>query len=219
MTAANKLILRPDLAKLYLWAIGESAVAGAAVSGVVYMLLGQLELNFFVYLAIGIAVGAIVLFTLRRPRADTFIELSREAIRLVEGHEEQVHAWQDVSRFTLQEGIVKDRRGQEHIRRHYLAARLLDGNSTDQDRDAPVQPGESGLLFPVDKYISNHRYSDRNEDAEAACSSPERFAETVNAWRDFALDLEIGSVPTPTVQVDDDRATEFMQKISIKLGT
>lgn len=219
MAIKDKLILRPDPAKLYLVAIGESAVVGVVAAGVAYLLLGQLAPSFFAVPAIGIAVGLLVFFKLRLPTDHTFVELNRKAIRFVEPQQEQVIAWSDISRFTLQEGIVEDRQGRKRVARHYLAARILGAGNPAQDKDEPTQSGSEDLRISIDKYISNHRYSKRGADEEAACSSPERFADTVNAWRDFALNIEIGGIPTPKVQVDDNHVTEFMQKIFVKLNT
>jgi hypothetical protein len=102
-----------------------------------------------------------------------------------------------------------------HAQSHFLALRILTSGTEDPDSPTPVPNAD--LLIPVDLYIAHHRYSGRTEKQEAACKSALDLANTVNAWRDFALNLEIAAVQTPVVQTENSVVPDLSLEIYTKL--
>ncbi|WP_269585196.1 hypothetical protein [Roseibium sp. Sym1] len=187
------LVLRPDPIKagllnaLFCCAL---AVALAAFLGIVFEGIPTV-----VPVMIGIAFAVGLFAFWGRPKPDSWLELSREGLTVISAGKRAHMSWQSLSRFTLIrfESDEQDKTRQDY---HYVAARTV---APADDADAATDPGTADLTLEIDGYISYHRYSGRSPEQEAACKSPQDFADTLNRWRDFALDLEIGAVPTPVV--------------------
>jgi len=195
---AETLVLKPDPIKSRLIGVSLPAAVAMAIGFVLMAIVQEIQLGFFVYLGVAAGVFLVLVMLWRaRPRKE-HIELHRDGLVLVTGAGRSLHKWSGLSRITLLEKISRDEHGKISVGSHYLALRRL--RSGKDDADAATDELRADTLIPIDLYISHHRYSGRSQAQEDACKSPRDLADTVNAWRDFALNLEIGAVPTPVVQ-------------------
>ncbi|WP_299478722.1 hypothetical protein [uncultured Roseibium sp.] len=111
--------------------------------------------------------------------------------------------------------MSRDEHGELHVHSHYLSASFL--SSLDEKPDNPTDEADADLLIPIDMYITHHRFSGRTEEQEAACKSAPDFANTLNAWRDFALNLEIAAIPTPIIQTETKKLSELARSLRSSL--
>ncbi|MEM9635757.1 MAG: hypothetical protein AAGA50_30830 [Pseudomonadota bacterium] len=210
------LVLKPDAIKVRVVNAGVSALAGLALG----LLLVAVLPNHFVSVAaaciVSFALAAMLFITWGKPQLHTWIELDRKGLKLVDGQLVSNFGWRSLSRFTLLEQ-VSEKSNNVTSSSHYLLARLIDPQSDTSDADFETDSGNADICIPLDSYISYHRYSDRSEDQQAACRSPLDFADTVNAWRDFALNIEIGTIPTPQFVSENAGPSDLELKIHAKL--
>lgn len=195
---------------------GISALIGLASGLIVVAVLPNHIASVTTACIVAIASAATLFLAWGKPQLQTWIELDRNGLKLVDGQQVSHHDWKTLSRFTLLER-VSERSNNIKSSSHHLVARLVDPQNGNQDTDAETDSVDADVCIPLDNYISYHRYSERSEDQQAACRSPLDFANTVNAWRDFALNIEIGSIPTPQIVSENDGPSELELKIYTKL--
>jgi hypothetical protein len=203
------LVLRPDPVKERLSGTVLPAVIGIAIATVVTVLLHEFGLGLYAYFAVVILLGAFLLWLMMSEQPDERIELHCDGLALITARGRHFHKWRDLSRFTLLEETSRDANGNMIAGSHYLAVRFLKPGKTETTPESVTSEHEADLLIPIDVYISQNRYSGRSGPQEAACKSPEDFADTVNRWRDHALNLEISSVLTPVVQTENNALAEI----------
>lgn len=211
------LVLKPDPIKGRLGGIGLPAVIGTAIAAVVLVIVQEFRLGIFAYLAVAAILCAYLVWLMASERPDERIELRSDGLAVVTEKGRRFFRWRDLSRFTLLEEVSRSADDEIKARSHFLAARLVTSTMADASSgaapDAATSERNADLLIPIDVYISHHRYSGRSAKQEAACRSPEDLADTVNAWRDFALNLEIRAVPTPILQMESGSLASIVRKL------
>ena len=84
-----------------------------------------------------------------------------------------------------------------------MPARTRPTRKAPLDQEGPLDPQKADLCIPIDRFLAHHRLARRTEAQEAACNSAKDFADTLNGWRDSALNIEIASIPTPVIKLED----------------
>ncbi|MHA7776129.1 hypothetical protein [Roseibium sp. M-1] len=192
------LVLAPDPIKNRLAGLSVPAAVALAVVFVLVAIFQSLELDpLFSFAAVAGFLAFLLMLWRARPRKG-HIELHRDGLVLVTEAGRSMQKWSGLARITLLEELSRDTDGKKNIGSHYLALRRL--RSGEDNPDEATDEVRADTLIPIDLYISQHRYSGRSQAQEEACKSPQDLADTVNAWRDFALNLEMGAVPTPVLQ-------------------
>ncbi|ASP34868.1 hypothetical protein CHH27_17830 [Labrenzia sp. VG12] len=209
---SDTLLLAPDPIKERLHAFGLPTIFLFTIGVGLLHLVNGVKIGFMFYLLVGAVIYCFGFRLLRGIPAEGHLELTREGLTLIVDGNKRFHRWQDLSRVTLLEKTSQDENGREHVVSHFLAARRL--NPDCMDPDGPTTEYVADFLVPIDLYITHHRFSGRTEKQEAACKSAPDLANTVNAWRDFALNLEIGAIPTPIVQTDNRNLRDLARKTS-----
>jgi len=213
--SSETLLLKPDPVKKRLVLLGLPALAFVVTGAILFALFKDFRVGFMFY----VAAGAVIFWSAHRflqasPQASC-LELGREGLGLTLSGTLSFHKWTNLSRITLVEKVSRDDRGNVHAQSHFLAIRFL--TSSPKPADSPTHAPDADLLIPIDMYISHHRYSGRTKRQEAACRSALDLANTVNAWRDFALHLEIAAVPTPLVQTENSVLSDLSSKVYFKI--
>jgi len=214
--SSDTLVLEPDPVKKRLVLLGFPTIAFVATGAILVAVFKDFRVGFMFYLAIGAVLYWSIFRYLKTLPQDSRLELGRAGLGLTQSGTFSFHKWQSLSRVTLVEEVSEDKQGRLHARSHFLALRILTSGA--DDPDGPTQVSKADLLIPVDLYISHHRYSGRSEKQEAACKSALDLANTLNAWRDFALNLEIAAVQTPVVQTRNSVLPDLSLKIYSKLN-
>ncbi|MCK7612413.1 hypothetical protein [Roseibium sediminicola] len=213
--SSNTLVLEPDPVKKRLVLLGLPTIAFVAIGAVMFAVFKDFRVGFMFYLAIGGVIYWSVFRYLKSTPQDSRLELGRDGLDLTLSGTVSFHKWESLSRITLVEQVSEDENGKLHAHSHFLALRFL--TSDTENPDSPTQVSNADLLIPIDLYISHHRYSGRTEKQEAACKSALDLANTVNAWRDYALNLEIAAVQTPVVQTRNNVLPDLSLEIYAKL--
>ncbi len=209
------LILKPDPIKQRFLALGLPTAVYFLLGFLLLAIFDNIQFGFLFYLAIGAAIYWICFRLLRGMPQESCLELSREGLTLTLFGGTSFHAWRNLSRITLLENMSRDEHGELHVHSHYLSASFL--SSLDEKPDNPTDEADADLLIPIDMYITHHRFSGRTEEQEAACKSAPDFANTLNAWRDFALNLEIAAIPTPIIQTETKKLSELARSLRSSL--
>lgn len=206
---AKKLILKPDPIKVGLFNALFCGALGLALAA----LFGAVGVSVVISIVVGLVFAVGLLVVWGRPQATSWLELSRDHLTVVSDMNHKTLPWKDISRFTLLQ-FETDERDNTRQDSYYVTARTI-GPADDADMATSLETAD--LTLKIDAYISYHRYSGRTPDQEAACKSPQDFADTLNRWRDFALNLEIGAIPTPHVISKEDAPNDFALALYSKL--
>ncbi|MET1415853.1 hypothetical protein ABVF61_26520 [Roseibium sp. HPY-6] len=208
---SETLILKPDPVKQRIFVLGLPTILVIFLGFLLFAIFDDIQIGFLVVLAIGAVTYWFGFRYLRRMQKESLLELSSNGLALTLFGDTSFHAWRDLSRITLLENTWRDDHGKFPVHTYYLSARLL--SSKDENPDHPTEESDADLLIPIDMYISHHRFSGRTEEQEAACKSAPDLANTLNAWRDFALDIEIAAIPTPIIQTETDKLSELARSL------
>ncbi|MBO6892122.1 MAG: hypothetical protein JJ866_09290 [Roseibium sp.] len=200
--ASEVLVLRPDMMKHRMTVFGYSLIGGFIFAFIPFYVFqgSQIPLGFFLVLVL--CASLVIFWFLGADPPQTHLELHRTGLRFVDGKRRTHLHWQQVSRFTLLE-LTDDGADSEFGVSHQLLARVIDPGALDFDPEQPVEPGDADLRIPIDKFIAHHRFTNRTEEQQSACRSPEDFADTVNRWRDFAMNIELASIGTPLIKMEE----------------
>lgn len=209
------LILTPDPIKKRLLRFGIPLTVLFGLYALLFAIYKDFRPGFMFYLAIAAFIYWSIFRVLRASPQDSRLELKRDGIMLTLAGNKSFHKWTHLSRITLLEQISRDEHDKISVESHFLAARL--SNTGSEEADRPTHENDADILLPIDLYISYHRYSGRTEKQEEACKSAPDLANTVNAWRDYALNLEIGAVPTPVVQTENKALSNLSQELNARL--
>jgi|GEM_PF-3959351 len=220
--ASEILVLKADPIKGRLNGIALPAVIATATAVVALAILHEFRFGIYAFIAVAAILGAFLVWLTTREQPEESIELRGDGLAVVTDRERHFFRWQDLSRFTLLEEVSRSADNKTKAGSQFLAARLLKPatgeGASDVAPDAATGEREADLLIPIDPYISLQRHSGRIDRQEAACSSPRALADTVNAWRDLALDLEIGAVPTPFLQTENSARPGIILKLDERHG-
>ncbi|WP_428643525.1 hypothetical protein [Roseibium sp.] len=214
---SDQLVLKPDPIKdrFARMKLPAAVLAGAAI--ILCAIFQAFHLGSVFYVLVIIAFCVLLVGLWRSIPQNSYLELQRGGLNIVSEGVHSFHEWQDLSRITLMEEISVDAQEGTNGPSHYLTARVLGPDKADPD--GVTNASDADVLIPIDSYISYRRYSDRTEVQENALKSPQDLADTLNRWRDFALNLEIGTVPTPFVQVEGSPMLDLSLKLYAKLSS
>ncbi|CTQ56678.1 hypothetical protein LP7551_05239 [Roseibium album] len=209
------LILKPDVTKHRRNMFGYALIGGFVIAFIPYFVFPGSHIPPLIFLLLVLCISAIIYWFLGDDPVDTHLELHQTGLKVFNGDRQAFFYWVNLSRFTLLQ-VYDDHEESEYGYSHHLIARVVDPNVVNTDREQPVEPQNADLRIPIDKLIAHYRFTNRSEAQQAACSSPENFADTVNRWRDFALNIKTGTVPTPLIKLEEGLGSNPGQELYVK---
>lgn len=212
----NILTLKPDVMKHRVTAFGYSLIGGFVIAFIPFFIFqsGQVPIGIFLLLVLIIAV--VIFWFMGEDPKDSYLELHRAGLRIIDGDRQTHINWTDLSRFTLLE-LNDGRETGEYGYSHQLIARVVQPGSEVFNLEDPVEPQDADLCIPIDGFIAHHRFTNRTKVQQEACSSAKAFANTVNRWRDFAMNIEIASISTPVIKMEEGFSSQLGRDLYFKL--
>jgi hypothetical protein len=209
------LILKPDVTKHRRNMFGYALIGGFVIAFIPFFVFPGSQIPPLIFLLLVLCVSAIIYWFLGEDPMDSHLELHQNGLKIFNGERQASFSWVNLSRFTLLQ-VNDDREDSEFGYSHYLLARVIDLKTVNPNREQPVEPQEADLRIPIDKFVAHHRFTNRSEAQQAACSSPENFADTVNRWRDLAMNIKTGTVPTPVIKMEEGLGSNPGQELYVK---
>jgi hypothetical protein len=209
------LSLKPDVMKHRLNMFGYALIGGFVIGFIPFFVFPGSQIPPLILLLLVLAISAIIYWFLGEDPVDTHLELHQNGLKLFNGERQAFFNWVNLSRFTLLQ-VNDDHEDSEFGYSHHLIARIIDPNTEITDREQPVEPQDADLRIPINKFIAHHRFTNRTEAQQAACSSPENFAGTMNRWRDLAMNIKTATIPTPVIKMEENVGSNPGQELYFK---